>query len=61
MIDGAIMAVELGLFVILLLKVWRIHARGEEEGGGFFAYRLEKRSDLHTKDSARAAGGPPHA
>lgn len=41
MIEGAIMLAELGLFLILLLKVWRVHAKGEENNTGLFAYRVD--------------------
>jgi hypothetical protein len=60
MIDGAIMAVELGLFLILLLKVWRVHTRREPEEGGFYAYRQERPRDASAKGRPRD-GGPPHA
>lgn len=60
MIEGAILLVELGLFLILLLKVWRVHAKGEEEGTGFFAYRTEKDAGVDP-NSAKRTGGAPHA
>lgn len=61
MIDGAILLVELGLFLLLLLKVWRVHAKGEHENTGFFAYRAEKSAPLPVSKGPRRPGGPPHA
>lgn len=60
MIEGLILMAELGLFLILLLKVWRVRVRGEEESGGFFAYRLDNTAKAGEK-GARRPGGPPHA
>lgn len=60
MIDGAILLVELGLFLFLLLKVWRVHAKGEEESTGFFSYRADKKAPPVAKDVHRS-GGPPYA
>lgn len=51
MIEGGILMVELGLFLVLLLKVWRVQAKGEEEETGFFAYRT-------CNDPAGDANGP---
>ena len=56
MIDGLIMMVELGLFLLLLLKVWRVHTRGEPEEGGFYAYRQDKTIDVAAKGRSRQAG-----
>lgn len=60
MIEGAILMVELGLFLLLLLKVWRVHAKGEEEETGFFAYRLYK-DPAGTDNVAKRPGGAPDA
>lgn len=61
MIEGAILLAELGLFLILLLKVWRVQSRNEEEGTGFFAYRVDKRLPKAAGAEAGRTGEPPHA
>ncbi|MBS3997229.1 MAG: hypothetical protein KGZ67_07810 [Hydrogenophaga sp.] len=55
MIEGAILLAELSLFLILLVKVWRVQHKNEDENTGFFAYRIDKQPE------APAKGGPPHA
>lgn len=60
MIEGAILMVELGLFLVLLLKVWRVQAKGEKEETGFFAYRLCN-DPAGDANSAKRTGGAPDA
>lgn len=61
MIDGAILAVELGLFLILLLKVWRVQSRKENENTGFFAYLAKKPVNQVKDKSTETFKKPPHA
>lgn len=42
MIEGAILVIELALFLVLLIKVWRVQQKGEGEHKGFFGYRIDK-------------------
>lgn len=61
MIEGAILLAELGLLLILLLKVWRVHAKTTDESTGFFAYRKDKQTPQATGRGATPPGGPPRA
>lgn len=61
MIEGAILMAELGLFLMLLLKVWRVHAKTSDDGTGFFAYRKEKQTPPAVDKGVSRTGGPPRA
>lgn len=58
MIEGAIMMAELGLFLILLLKVWRVHAKGEQDNTGLFAYRVDKATAADAGRMANPGSAP---
>jgi hypothetical protein len=60
-IEGALLMIELGLFLVLLLKVWRVQRRKEGEDTGFFAYRKDKDQPGPGGRTTRRAGGRTHA
>lgn len=61
MIEGSILLAELGLFLVLLLKVWRVHAKTSDEGTGFFAYRQERQTPQAVDKGVSRPGGAPRA
>ncbi len=61
MIDGAILAIELGLLLLLLWKVWRVQIKKEDGNTGFFAYFAQQPTDESKDKLAKPFKKPPHA